>query len=189
VVASYNTPSLFLIAKNLRRMQVRAAVGEADIGRIRLDMPVRFTVDTCPNEVFRGKVTNIRLNGTKRQDSVDYTVIVPADNTQGKLLPYLTAKLCFELDRRPNVLMVASDALRWRPRPQQILPEGRKLTEKYDCLWVKDGEFVRPIEVQAGFSNGLMTEIGGTEVKEGINVIDGELPGEPSRSVGNGQKS
>jgi HlyD family secretion protein len=189
VMASFNTPSLFLIAKNLRRMQVRAAVSETDIGRIRLDMPVQFTVDACPNDVFCGKVANIRLNGIMRQDSVAYTVIVPADNTQGKLLPYLTASLHFELDRRPNVLMVASAALRWRPRPQQVLPKGRKLKGKYDCLWVKDGEFVRPIEVQAGFSNGLMTEIGGSEVKEGINVIDGELSGESSRSVDDGQKS
>jgi HlyD family secretion protein len=197
VVANFNAPSLFLIAKDLRRMQVRASVSEADIGRIRLDMPVRFTVDACPHEFFSGKVTRILLDGIMRQDSVAYTVIVSADNAQGKLLPHLTAKLRFELDRRCDVLIVSNQALRWRPRPQQVLPEQRKPKETYDCVWVEEGEFVRPVEVQAGFSNGLMTEIGGSEVKEGINVIVGEqhaesgeiVPPIGSRSANDGQKS
>ena len=82
VVASLNAPSLFLIAKDLRRMQVWASVNEADIGRIRLDMPVRFTVDAYPGEMFRGKVTQIRLNATMTQNVVTYTVVVTTDNSE-----------------------------------------------------------------------------------------------------------
>ena len=82
VVASLNAPSLFLIAKDLRRMQVWASVNEADIGRIRAGMPVRFTVDAYPGETFRGKVTQIRLNATMTQNVVTYTVVVTTDNSE-----------------------------------------------------------------------------------------------------------
>ena len=76
VVAALNAPSLFLIAKDLSRMQVWASVNEADIGRIRKGMPVRFTVDAYPGETFEGKVTQIRLNAQMTQNVVTYTVVV-----------------------------------------------------------------------------------------------------------------
>ena len=116
VVASLNAPSLFLIAKDLRRMQVWASVNEADIGRIHPSMPVRFTVDAYPGEVFRGKVVQVRLNATMTQNVVTYTVVVTTDNSDGKLLPYLTANVNFELEQRDNVLLVPNAALRWKPR-------------------------------------------------------------------------
>ena len=100
VVASLNAPSLFLIAKDLRRMQVWASVNEADIGQIRVDMPVRFTVDAHPGQTFRGKVTQVRMNATMTQNVVTYTVVVTTDNSSGKLLPYLTANVQFEVDKR-----------------------------------------------------------------------------------------
>ena len=125
VVASLNAPSLFLIAKDLRRMQVWASVNEADIGRIHLDMPVRFTVDAYDGEMFRGKVTQIRMNATMTQNVVTYTVIVTTDNSSGKLLPYLTANVQFEVDQRYGRAC-------WCPmrrcagsrRPRQIDPSG-----------------------------------------------------------------
>ena len=92
VVASLNAPSLFLIAKDLTKMQVWASVNEADIGRIRLDMPVRFTVDAHEGQMFYGKVTQIRMNAQMTQNVVTYTVVVTTDNSDGKLLPYLTAQ-------------------------------------------------------------------------------------------------
>ena len=112
VVASLNAPSLFLIAKDLTRMQVWASVNEADIGRIRSrpDMPVQFTVDAYPGEVFRGKVAQIRLNATMTQNVVTYTVVVATDNADLKLLPYLTANLQFEIEEHDNVLQVPSGA-------------------------------------------------------------------------------
>ena len=120
VVASLNAPSLFLIAKDLRRMQVWASVNEADIGHIRLDMPVRFTVDAYAGETFHGKVTQIRMNATMTQNVVTYTVVVTTDNSNGKLLPYLTANVQFEMDQRSDVLLVPNAALRWKPQASQM---------------------------------------------------------------------
>jgi HlyD family secretion protein len=125
VVASLNAPSLFLIAKDLKRMQVWASVNEADIGRIRINMPVHFTVDAHGDEIFTGAVTQIRMNAQMTQNVVTYTVIVTTDNSSGKLLPYLTANVQFELDKKSGVLLVANGALRWTPEADQIDPAAR----------------------------------------------------------------
>src|SRR5207253_327322 len=129
VVASLNAPSLFLIAKDLTRLQIWTSVNEADIGQIHPGQPVSFTVDAHPSEKFRGMVSQIRLNATMTQNVVTYTVVVDCDNASGKLLPYLTANVQFEVSNRPNVLEVPNAALRWRPRPEQVTPEAR---DKFD---------------------------------------------------------
>jgi HlyD family secretion protein len=183
VVASLNAPSLFLIAKDLQRMQVWASVNEADIGHIRLDMPVQFTVDAHAGQVFRGKVTQIRMNATMTQNVVTYTVVVTANNSSGKLLPYLTANVQFEIDQRSDVLLVPNAALRWKPQASQIDPVVSKMalsaestnTQDRGCLWVEaNGSFVQPLAVVVGVSDGTMTEISGSGVKEGMQVIVGE---------------
>ena len=112
VVASLNAPSLFLIAKDLRRMQVWASVNEADIGHIHVGMPVQFTVDAYPGQTFRGSVTQIRMNATMTQNVVTYTVVVTTDNSDGKLLPYLTANVQFEMERGRGVC--------WCPMPRCV---------------------------------------------------------------------
>jgi HlyD family secretion protein len=187
VVASLNAPSLFLIAKDLSKMQVWASVNEADIGRIQFGMPVRFTVDAHPDRTFRGKVTQIRLNAQMTQNVVTYTVIVTADNPDGKLLPYLTANVQFEVDHRPAVLMVPNEALRWTPTSDQIDPTVDKASisqesavgQKRGCLWVvADGDRVRPVEVTLGVSDGIKTEISGDNLKEGMQVVTGEEEGD-----------
>ena len=204
VVSSLNAPSLFLIAKDLRRIQVWASVNEADIGRIHVGLPVRFTVDAYPGETFRGKVIQIRLNATMTQNVVTYTVVVVTDNTDGRLLPYLTANLQFEVEQRSNVLLVPNMALRWKPRPQQIDPQVRKTAlaapkprrgakqpsapasaadkpvkpskerDEPSRVWVPSEEFVRPVDVVVGPSDGSMTEISGDGVREGMKVVIGE---------------
>ncbi|MGA2061712.1 MAG: efflux RND transporter periplasmic adaptor subunit [Thermoguttaceae bacterium] len=183
VVASLNAPSLFLIAKDLSKMQAWASVNEADIGRIQLDMPVRFTVDAHPDQTFRGKVTQIRLNAQMTQNVVTYTVIVTTDNSSGKLLPYLTANLQFEVDQRSDVLLAPNAALRWMPSTEQIDPTVNKASivpelasaQHRGYLWfLSRSGFVRPLEVTIGVSDGTMTEISGSDVKEGMKVIAGE---------------
>lgn len=116
VVASLNAPSLFLIAKDLSKLQVWASVNEADIGRIYKNQKVKFTVDAFPRDKFEGYVSQIRLNAMSTQNVVTYTVVVSTDNPGGKLLPYLTANVQFLLDSRENVLTVPNAALRWRPK-------------------------------------------------------------------------
>lgn len=194
VVSSMNAPSLFLIAKDLRRIQVWASVNEADIGRIHADMPVRFTVDAYPGEIFRGKVAKIRLNATMTQNVVTYTVEVVTDNLDGKLLPYLTANVQFEIEQYTDVLLVPNAALRWKPRPEQIDPAMRdaaqpgssdkgdgaknaKQSKERDTrgrLWIDFKDFARFLDVQAGATDGTLTVISGDGLKEGMEVIIGE---------------
>ena len=195
VTGPLNAASLFLIAADLKELQVWVSVNEADIGRIRVGQAARFTVDTFPSETFHGEVKQIRLNATMTQNVVTYTVVVAVDNRQRKLLPYLTANVQFEVGRRNNVLLVPNAALRWQPQPQWIVPDVRERTfsdrqkpagrdvppgettpqrQKERCrVWIRDGKFVRPIVVQVGLSNGMMTEIVGGDATEGMEIIVG----------------
>jgi HlyD family secretion protein len=200
VVSSLNAPSLFLIAKDLKRMQVWVSVNEADVGSIHPGQPVSFTVDAYPGQVFRGEVGKIRLNATMTQNVVTYTVEVITDNSSGKLLPYLTANAQFELSQRKNVLTVPNAALRWFPQLDQVAPKFRAMADgsgprgnmdggerqtaatsaKADArssqglLWTQDGSYVRPVKVRVGLTDGTMTEVQSDDVKEGMEVIVGE---------------
>jgi HlyD family secretion protein len=204
VVSSLNAPSLFLTAKDLKRLQVWASVNEADIGNIHSGQPATFTVDAYPGRVFKGVVApdQPRLNASMTQNVVTYTVVVITDNTDGQLLPYLTANLQFEVSKHSQVLLVPNAALRWKPNPKQVVPEarneylsaqrrskgsgsekaaGEKPTtgadkESHDrgTLWVEDGGFVRPIKVHIGLSDGLNTEIVSGDLQEGVAVVLGE---------------
>ena len=131
VVSSLNAPSLFLIAKDLKRIQAWVSVNEADIGQIHPGQPVAFRVDAFPGEVFRGEVGKIRLNASMTSNVVTYTVEVLTDNSNGRLLPYLTANAQFEVARRTGVLMVPNAALRWFPQPDQVAPEFRDTLAGY----------------------------------------------------------
>lgn len=126
VVSAFNVASLFLIARDLKRMEVWVSVNEADIGNIHTGQNVTFTVDAYPGRVFKGTVGTIRLNATMTQNVVTYTVEVVTDNADGRLFPYLTANAQFELGRRTGVLLVPNAALRWFPsQPEQVAPEFR----------------------------------------------------------------
>jgi HlyD family secretion protein len=115
VAASLSAPTLFIIAADLEKMQVQAAVTEADIGRLQNGQPVSFTADAYPGETFHGTVSQVRLAPTIVQNVVTYTVLVDAANPGGRLLPGMTADLQFELDRRDDVLLVPDAALRFSP--------------------------------------------------------------------------
>jgi HlyD family secretion protein len=203
VVSSLNAPSLFLIAKDLRRMQVWVAVNEADIGKIRPGQPVTFTVDAFPGETFRGEVGKVRLNASMTQNVVTYTVEVTTDNSSGRLLPYLTANVQFELDRRSNVWLVPNAALRFKPTAEQAAQGSREATpgsgegkekvkggrpaaaEKTTApdelsgrseLWLPEGERVRPMAVRVGLSDGTLTEVAGDPLTDGLMVVTGLQP-------------
>ena len=125
VASSMSTPSLFLIAKDLTRIQVWASVNEADIGNIHPGQVVTFTVDAFPNQIFQGKVNKLRLNATMNHNVVTYTVEVTTDNSDGKLLPYLTANVNFLAGQETNALLISNAALRWHPQDNLIDPEFR----------------------------------------------------------------
>lgn len=206
VVASLNAPSLFLIAKDLKRLQVWASVNEADIGQIHSGQTVKFTVDAYPNEAFRGEVAQVRLNASMTQNVVTYTVVINTDNSSGKLLPYLTANVQFEVSERKDVLMVPNSALRWKPQASQVAPEFRDEfarsqqrrggagkgeahpdKERHDrgTIWVVDGNFVKPLKLKVGLTDGQQTEVTGDGVREGLEVVVGEVRPVSSEAVTN----
>lgn len=115
VAASLNSPTLYIIANNLDKMQITAGVDEADIGKIKLDMPVEFTVDAHPNQLFYGKVQQIRLNPITDSNVVTYHVIVDATNEEGKLLPGMTTNVTFILNSSMQALRIPETATRFRP--------------------------------------------------------------------------
>ncbi|MDP9173826.1 MAG: efflux RND transporter periplasmic adaptor subunit [Planctomycetota bacterium] len=198
VVSSLNAPSLFLIAKDLTRMQIWVAVNEADIGRIVPGAPVTFTCDAFPNKEFNGTVGKVRLNATMTQNVVMYTVEVNTENPDSLLLPYLTANVHFIVQRDPDVLLVPSSALRWYPTSMaQVAPDARSWRladpdqsaksggakssgkdraprERRGAIWVKDGTYVRPVDVKIGASDGLRTAVASDNLAEGQEVVTGE---------------
>jgi HlyD family secretion protein len=174
VVASLNAPSICLIAKDLRRMQIWALVSEANIGRIFTNMPVRFTVDAYPERKFRGKVIQVRKNAQMTSNVVNYMVIVETDNADGKLFPYMTANVKFEEEKRENVLVVPNAALRWKPKASSAVPETAKKKADGHRLWTKaDDGSPQAIEVDTGPTDGTVTEVRGDNVKAGMHVIVG----------------
>jgi HlyD family secretion protein len=205
VVASLNAPSLFLIAQDLRRMQVWVAVNEADIGSIRPQQRVTFTVDALPGRVFEGRVRKVRLNATFTSNVVTYTVEVTTDNSDGALLPYLTANAQFETGRRQDVLMVPNAALRWSPpetapsanrdspggADATTRPAGRRggrgrEDESRGSVWVLEQGSLRLIEVTTGLSDGAMTEVSAAELREGMEVVLGEQAASATRGGSGG---
>ena len=133
VVASLNAPSLFLIAKDLSRLEIWSSVNETDIGSIHVGQKVHFTVSSLPRETFEGKVSQIRLNASMTQNVVTYTVVIAVDNSGGRLLPYLTARLQFEVETRKGVLLVPNAALRWQPQSQNIVTGGTRRSRTPDA--------------------------------------------------------
>jgi HlyD family secretion protein len=128
VVASLNAPSLFLIAKDLKRIQVLVPVNEADVGQIRPGQPVTFTVDAFPGRTFKGQVRKVRLEVTITQNVVTYPVEIVTENPDEILLPYQTANVRFQTEQRTNVLSVPNAALRYTPPVESMVPEAQ---EKY----------------------------------------------------------
>ena len=115
VAASLQAPILFTIAQDLTKMQVETSVDEADIGKIRLDAPVTFTVDAFSGQTFTGEVRQIRKAAQVVQNVVTYTVVVAVSNPDGKLLPGMTANVKLVVSEKPSVLKIANAALRFRP--------------------------------------------------------------------------
>ncbi|EEF59552.1 efflux RND transporter periplasmic adaptor subunit [Pedosphaera parvula] len=198
VVSSLNAPSLFLIANDLTKMQIWVAVNEADIGRIVCGGPATFACDTFPDREFAGTVGKVRLNATMTQNVVMYTVEVNTENPDNILLPYLTANVHFIVKKDSNALLVPNAALRWNPSslaqiapdfrswkstsPAQEEPHGESKPARKDenskqtqgLVWVKDGEFVRPMEVKCGASDGASTAVVTDGLREGQEVVTGE---------------
>jgi HlyD family secretion protein len=120
VAASLSAPQLFLIANDLSQMEILAQVGESDIAQIKQAQPVEFTVQALTGQTFKGTVRQVRLQSTTQDNVVNYTVVVSVDNSAGKLLPGMTARVNFLTKSAENVLKVSNSALRFKPSEEQL---------------------------------------------------------------------
>lgn len=170
VAASYATPELFTIAKDLKDMQVVANVDEADIGNVKEGERVSFTVDAYPNDTFEGVVKQVRQEATTTNNVVTYEVVISAPNSELKLKLGLTANVTIYTAERQNVLCVSTKALRFTPT--QDLIKGCKIV---DCkgknkVWTREGNTFKAHAVQIGMSDGIHTEIL-SGVSKGLEII------------------
>jgi HlyD family secretion protein len=141
VAASLQAPTLFTIANDLRKMQVEASVDEADIGSVKVGQRVTFRVDAYPEEEFQGMVSQIRLAPVITQNVVTYTVIIDAENAEGKLMPGMTATVSIVVAQRGDVLRVPVAALRFIPPDGAAdVPERVERTGRREDGQRRDGE-------------------------------------------------
>ncbi len=170
VAASFSTPTLFTIAKDLTNMQVVADVDEADIGDVKKGERVSFTVDAYPDDTFDGTVTQVRQEATTTNNVVTYEVVISAPNADLKLKPGLTANVTIYTAEKQGVTTVVSKALRFTPTKDVV--KGYKIV---DCdgknkLWTLEGNILKAHSVQTGLSDGTHTEILGG-IERGTTVI------------------
>lgn len=183
VAASYSTPTLFTIAKDLKQMQVEANVDEADIGAVKEGQRVTFMVDAFPDEEFSGSVTQVRLNSTVTSNVVTYTVIIKADNPEEKLKPGLTATVSIYTMELKDVMTLEAKAFAFEP-DMSLLNEfnksknGTASAQKIDpskeknikTIWVKSNDGIHEQQVIVGKNDGINYEILGG-LAEGNEVV------------------
>ena len=163
VAASFQAPELFVIAQDLGKMQIEVSVSEADIGKVREGQEVIYTLDGYPNNVFDGKVTQVRLSPTTVSNVVTYSVIVKVDNDDLRLKPGMTANVSIITSKNDNVLCVPNLSLKFAPNK----------TDKYEKqgIWLlRKGKLVRK-EVEIGASDESYTQVTGDDIKEGDKVV------------------
>lgn len=209
LAAQFQTPELFVVAPNMReKMHIYASVDEADIGLIRsaqeAGRTVHFTVDAYRDDLFEGKIEEIRFSSTELQNVVTYPVIVAASNPDLKLLPGMTASISFHVDEGVDVIRIPNAALRFYPDVKHVREADRKLLEGKDWeqeadqsddavmsaveraearkkrntrhVWVVDGDFLKAIEVVTGLSDSKYSELVSGEVTESQKLVTGIEP-------------
>lgn len=171
VAASFNTPELFTIAKDLKNMQVIANVDEADIGGVAVGNRVSFTVDAYPDDTFEGVVKQVRLEATTTNNVVTYEVVISAPNADLKLKPGLTANVTIFTKEQANILSVANKALRFTPTKETV---GKDM-KIVDCkgknkVWTLNGNTLTAHSVNIGQSDAMHTQII-SGIKAGQSVV------------------
>jgi HlyD family secretion protein len=193
VAASLQAPTLYTIAADLTRMQLKASIDESDLGSIHEGQAVTFGVDAYPGNVFSGVVEQVRLNPVVEQNVVTYAAIVSAPNSDLKLKPGMTANLSVEVARRDDVLRVPAAALRFRPteavltalgasrepaaaagqpaRPAALGTSGRSAPPADSgTVWVYEDDTLRAVRVKTGVSDGVFTEIVEGSIADGTRI-------------------
>ena len=185
VAASLQAPTLFTIAKDLTKMQVYAKTDETNVGKVKVGRPVTFKVDAFPKSTFQGVVSQVRMNPVIVQNVVNYDAIIDFDNPELKLFPGMTAYVTVPVTSAENVLKVANGALRYTPQlPQEQMPAfqekfGAKPSERTVVWKLRADNTMEPVKVTLGITDHSYTALAQVvigELKEGDNVITGEVP-------------
>jgi len=165
VAASFSTPTLFSIAKDLTKMQVRASVDEADIGNITEGERVSFTVDAFPNDVFKGAIQEIRLSPTVSSNVVTYTTIVNTSNDDKKLKPGMTTNITIYTKEVDSALLIPAKALKFAPdsslvKQYTLAPDtSTHLRHGLAHIWVKEGETLIQKKIKIGINDNTHVEV------------------------------
>lgn len=181
VAASFETPTLFTIARDLKKMQVEADVDEADIGGVVEGQRVGFTVDAYQGETFMGTVSQVRLDPTVTSNVVTYTVVIEAENPELKLKPGLTATISIYTLELKDVLTIEAKAVNFQPNMELLMqyfdqeeitmepPSDRPKppSDDVNIVWTKSSNGIKPTEVKLGASDGI-----NVQVLEGVSQGD-----------------
>jgi HlyD family secretion protein len=182
VAASFNTPTMFTIAKDLKQMQVEAAVDEADIGQVAEGQRVEFSVDAYPGEIFTGTVTQVRLMPVTNNNVVTYTVIIDAPNPELKLKPGLTAVVTIITSEKHDVLTIPQSAIGLMIMPEslpgfEIVPPSMQQgppKRGSSLVWIKEGNKLQAKFVETGVSDRANVEVlGGIAETDSIVISVG----------------
>ncbi|HHT9137121.1 MAG TPA: efflux RND transporter periplasmic adaptor subunit [Candidatus Wunengus sp. YC60] len=181
VVSSFQTPTLFHIAEDLVHMQVNTNVDEADIGMVKVGQDTKFTVDAFPDDVFEGKVVEIRMSPIIFQNVVTYNTIINVDNSSLKLKPGMTANTSILVARVEDALRVPNAALRYTPSEflknemdKKALTERKFAKKSSSHIWILDRGELKQVAVKLGIGDDTFTEILEGDVKEGQEAVTGE---------------
>ncbi len=206
VAASFQTPTLFTIAKDLTKMQIEVSVDEADISRIVLDQNASFTVDSYPELTFHGKVVQIRSAPVITQNVVTYVVVVNVDNSDLKLKPGMTANVSVEVARKDDALKLPPAALRFKPKIKNDevkakttgerssantqrspvtggKPGGRKGGSGQQVYILKDNK-PTAVPVKTGIANNSSIELLESSLREGDEVVIEQIGGDSKKKAG-----
>jgi HlyD family secretion protein len=185
VAARLETPLLFEIASDLRKMQAVVSVDESDVGTVKEGQPVTFTVEAYPARTFTGVVEQVRDGADTSDNEVTYSTVIRVDNDDLSLRPGMTATARIEVARRRNTLRVPRNALNLAPAPSVFKALGQAVPRNLDALsqpprglenvaatvWVWEGGHLRPEAVHTGLSDGETVELVSGNVKTGTTVV------------------
>ena len=179
VAASFSTPTMFIIAEDLSKMQILADVDESDIGYIKDSMKVRFTIQTYPDATFFGKVSQIRLQPIEINNVVNYQVVIDVNNKNGMLIPGMTASIEFITQTAKNVWLINNSALRFRP-DQTMLEKIKPILEQKAIQTLPDSMAVSFTEglnneelfTPANFKKNLPSNVNGFFYKNDAGKLD-----------------
>jgi HlyD family secretion protein len=193
VAATYQTPTLFLIARDLTQMQVDANVSESDIGNVKDGTPAEFTVDAFPGREFEGSVGQVRQAPITVQNVVTYDVVVTVANPELLLKPGMTANVTITTARRDDVLRVPVQAIRFNPkrmnRDQSSTPRPNAPVSRQPRVWILQDGRLHPVRVTTGLDDGTFVEVVSGDLNPGDNVVTGEIREGSSNGAGHGPMS